>query len=115
MEHRQNFGKKIVGGKKFTNQNEVNLKYFIVTQHFYKTDGEDYIIVKDYEEVELLLDELTTIHITIKCLTKTLIKTNNIKIDDYYDEIMLDKGACVEFVFLENSWYILSSDGLKLG
>ena len=113
MEHRQNFGKKKVGEKTFLYGTEKSISYQIVSQSYYKTNGEDYIIVKDVEECELVLDELTTTHITIKCLTKTLIKTNNVKIDDYYDEIMLDRGACVEFIFLENYWYILSSDGLK--
>ena len=35
------------------------------------------------------------------------------KIDDEYDEILIDKGACVEFAYCAGGWYILSSDGLK--
>ena len=35
------------------------------------------------------------------------------KIDEEFDEIEMGRGACVEFRFCGNSWYILSSDGLK--
>jgi hypothetical protein len=35
------------------------------------------------------------------------------KIDEDYDEIVMDRYACVEFRFCGGSWYILSSDGLK--
>ena len=36
------------------------------------------------------------------------------KIDDEYDEILIDRGACVEFAYVAGGWYILSSDGLKM-
>jgi hypothetical protein len=35
------------------------------------------------------------------------------KIDEDYDEIVMDKYSCIEFRFCGGSWYILSSDGLK--
>jgi hypothetical protein len=47
-------------------------------------------------------------------MTKVLIVPLIGKIDDEYDEILIDKGACVEFQFIENGWYIMSSDGLKI-
>ena len=31
------------------------------------------------------------------------------------DELLLEKGACVQFKFVEGNWYIVSSDGLKMG
>jgi hypothetical protein len=34
-------------------------------------------------------------------------------IDEEYDEIEMDKFACVEFRYVGGNWYILSSDGLK--
>jgi len=46
-------------------------------------------------------------------MTKVLIIPDVGRIDETYDEIMLDTGACVEFRFCVGNWYILSSDGLK--
>ena len=36
------------------------------------------------------------------------------QIDEQYDEILIDKGSCVEFFRVDGNWYIISSDGLKL-
>ena len=49
----------------------------------------------------------------IKALTTVLIKPDRNKIDEEYDEVEINKGACVEFFFMGGNWYILSSDGLK--
>jgi hypothetical protein len=46
-------------------------------------------------------------------LGKIIVKPFNNKIDDEFDEIELGKGSCVEFLLVEDSWYIISSDGLK--
>ena len=35
-------------------------------------------------------------------------------IDDQYEEIEIDNGACVELEYVEGNWYIISSDGMKL-
>jgi len=51
--------------------------------------------------------------ITIKSLTTTLVKSDTGLIDEEWDELLLEKGSCVQFQFLEGNWYILSSDGLK--
>jgi len=40
--------------------------------------------------------------------------TKSSTIDEFYDEVVIERGACVELEFVENTWYILSSDGLKL-
>jgi hypothetical protein len=47
-------------------------------------------------------------------MTSVLILPDINSIDEEWDEIALDKGSCVEFVFINKSWYILSSDGLKI-
>jgi hypothetical protein len=86
----------------------------IITESDYKTNGEILIVVKDIESCNITLDSNTTEHIIIKALTKVFIRPSSGKIDEYYDEIFIDWGACVEFYMLENNWYIVSSDGLKL-
>jgi hypothetical protein len=86
----------------------------IVTEKEYSTTGESCIILKGVQDSTLILDSTTTEHTVIKCLTHVTIKPSIGKIDEEYDEIVADKGACIEFRFVENSWYILSSDGLKM-
>ena len=85
----------------------------IVSETEYSTLGEDCIIVKGVNESIIVLDSKTTEHTVIKCLTHVTIRPNIGKIDEEYDEIVADKGACIEFRFCEGNWYILSSDGLK--
>jgi hypothetical protein len=34
-------------------------------------------------------------------------------IDEEFEEVELSNGSCVEFKFVGDFWYILSSDGLK--
>jgi hypothetical protein len=46
-------------------------------------------------------------------MTEVLIKPDINKIDEDYDEILIERGACVEFRFCAGNWYIISSDGLK--
>jgi hypothetical protein len=86
----------------------------IITSPEYRTDGEILLVIKDTETCNLTLDSNTTEHIIIKALTKVFITPSFGKIDEFYDEIFIDWGACVEFYLLENNWYIVSSDGLKL-
>jgi len=86
----------------------------IITSNEYQTNGEVLIVVKDVETCNLKLDSNTTEHIIIKALTKVFIRPSSGKIDEFYDEIFIDWGACVEFYLLEGNWYIVSSDGLKL-
>ena len=86
----------------------------IITESNYRTNGEVLIVVKDIESCNIILDSNTTEHIIIKALTKVFIRPSSGKIDEYYDEIFIDWGACVEFYMLENNWYIVSSDGLNL-
>jgi hypothetical protein len=86
----------------------------IVTEKEYSTTGESCIIIKRVQESTVILDSTTTEHTVIKCLTHVTIKPDIGRIDEEYDEIVADKGACIEFRFVENNWYILSSDGLKM-
>ena len=86
----------------------------IITESNYRTNGEILLVIKDVESCNIILDSNTTEHIIIKALTKVFIRPSSGKIDEYYDEIFIDWGACVEFYNIENGWYILSSDGLKL-
>ena len=86
----------------------------IINNTEYRTNNEVLIVVKDVETCNLTLDNNTTEHIIIKALTKVFIRPSSGKIDEYYDEIFIDWGACVEFYMLDNNWYIVSSDGLKL-
>ena len=80
----------------------------------YRTNGEELILVKDVDYCKILLDQNTTEHIVIKTLTKVLILPMMGQIDEQYDEILIDRGAAVEFFRIDGGWYILSSDGLKL-
>jgi hypothetical protein len=86
----------------------------IVTNSSYTTNGESILIIKDSPICNLYLDRSTTKTIKIKAMTKVSIIPKNSSIDEFYDELVIEKGACVELEFVDNSWYILSSDGLKL-
>lgn len=84
----------------------------VVTNNQYSTNGESAIVIKDTESCDLFLDSKTTDHIVIKALTKVNVTADSL-IDEEFDIIELDKGACVEYRKIGDYWYILSSDGLK--
>lgn len=84
----------------------------VVTNTSYSTNGESAIVIKDTDLCELFLDSKTTDHIVIKALTKVNVTADSL-IDEEFDIIELDKGACVEYRKIGDYWYILSSDGLK--
>jgi hypothetical protein len=69
----------------------------VVTNKTYSTNGES---------------SKTTDHIVIKALTVVNVSADSL-IDEEFDVIELDKGACVEYRKIGDFWYILSSDGLK--
>ena len=123
---RKNFGRKQIGDKIFIGDKDaqtlqaVKLSQkpdlrLVVKEPNYITNGEEFILVKDVEQSKITLNSDTTEYIVIKALTKVLIVPIRNKIDEYYDEILIDKGACVEFLMMDDVWYIISSDGLKLG
>lgn len=112
---KSHLNKKQIGDKHYFEPQlkEIDLKRIVRTNR-YTTNGESLILVKDIDECRIILDDTTTEHIIIKTLTKVYITPSRNKIDETYDEIFIDRGACVEFYLLEDNWYIVSSDGLKL-
>jgi hypothetical protein len=86
----------------------------IISEPVYTTSDETILIVKGVEYSEVTLNSSIVKKITVKSLTQTLIKTDTGSIDEEWDELLLEKGACVQFQFVEGNWYILSSDGLKM-
>lgn len=86
----------------------------IVTEETYKIDEELLVIVKDVENSEIMLSSEKNKTVTIKSLTTVVIKPDLGQIDEEWDELFLEKGACVHLSFVEGNWYIISSDGLKL-
>ena len=107
--------KKQIGDKHYfeSQLKEIDLKSIVRVKN-YTTRGESLILVKGVDECRIILDDSTTEHIIVKALTKVYITPLRNKIDETYDEIFIDRGACVEFYLLEDNWYIVSSDGLKL-
>jgi len=107
--------KKQIGDKHYFEPQlkKIDLKRIVRTNR-YTTNGESLILVKGVDECRIILDDSTTEHIIVKALTKVYITPLRNKIDETYDEIFIDRGACVEFYLLEDNWYIVSSDGLKL-
>ena len=86
----------------------------IVSEPQYITNGEYAIVVRGVSNCILKLNSLTTDRVKIKAMTNVLILPDINSIDEEWDEISIEKGACVEFVFINQTWYILSSDGLKI-
>jgi hypothetical protein len=84
----------------------------VVTNKSYSTNGESAIVIKDIDSCDLFLNSKTTDHVVIKALTKVNVTADSL-IDEEFDIIELDKGACVEYRKIGDYWYILSSDGLK--
>ena len=85
----------------------------VVSELDYRTHGEAKIIVRGISKSNVILDSSTTDHVVVKAMTNVTILPDIGKIDEEFDEIVLDKFACVEFLFVNGHWYILSSDGLK--
>ena len=85
----------------------------MVSELDYRTNGESGIIVRGIPFSVVILDSRTTDHVVIKSMTHLTIKPDVGKIDEDYDELVMDKFACVEFRYVGGNWYILSSDGLK--
>jgi len=86
----------------------------VLSDQFYSTMGENLIVVRETETSKIKLDSTTTEKITIKSLTNCVVIPDVGRIDEEWDELELGKGSCVEFQNVNNVWYILSSDGLKI-
>ena len=100
--------RRIINGMQI-NTSEISL----VSEVDYRTNGEECIIVTGIAFSVVVLDSRTTDHVVVKSMTHLTIKPDVGKIDEDYDEIVMDRYACVEFRFVGGTWYILSSDGLK--
>ena len=85
----------------------------LVSEPSYKVSGEACVVVRGVSEATLTLDSKTSDHVVVKSMTKLLVFPDTGLIDEEFDEVELDKFACVEFRFVRGNWYILSSDGLK--
>jgi hypothetical protein len=88
--------------------------YKIISDSLYTTNDETFLIVKNVERSEVTLNSNVSTKITVKSLTNVLVKSDIGLIDEEWDELLLEKGACVKFKFVEGNWYISSSDGLKM-
>lgn len=94
---------------------EVNKVYEkIISDSVYTTGLESLLVVKGVDMSEITLNSNENKKIIIKSLTSVLIKSDIGLIDEEWDELLLEKGACVQFQFVGGNWYILSSDGLKM-
>lgn len=85
----------------------------MISDDTYTTEGESVVITKDLELIEVILNHRNTDHVIIKALTNTKIKPIEGLIDEEFNEINIEKGACVELYYAFGSWFIVSSDGLK--
>ena len=101
-------------GEKNSESNEETFITKIITESSYRTNNENLLLVKDVELSNIILDSETTTHIIIKSLTNVIVTPSSEYIDEYFTEIELERGSCVEFYNINGNWYILSSDGLKL-
>ena len=95
-------------------QPQLPVDYKIVSEPNYTSNGEKLIIAKNVDETIIVLDSTKNQKITVKVLTNVTIRPDMNKIDEEWDELQLDWGACVQFQFVEGNWIILSSDGLKM-
>jgi len=85
----------------------------VVSSTTYTTNEETILIVKGVDECEVTLNSEKSNRVVVKSLTTVIVKSDVGQIDEDWDELLLEKGACVQFQFVEGNWYITSSDGLK--
>jgi len=100
---------KIVGQ---TNIEEV--KGYIISDETYHTCDDNIFIIKNVPNCNFYLNSEKSKHVIVKSLTKSIIIPDINKIDERYDDVELNVGACIELFFTNSCWYILSSDGMKL-
>jgi len=79
-----------------------------------KLNKELLLVIRDSENFEVVLDSTKYNYVVVKSLIKTIIKPDVGLIDEEWEELLLEKGSCVQFQFVEDVWLILSSDGIKL-
>jgi hypothetical protein len=86
----------------------------IVNTPDYKVSNETLLIVRGTDESIITLNSVDNHMIIVKSLTTVLVRPDIGKIDEEWDELMMEKGSCVQLFFVDGNWYILSSDGLKM-
>lgn len=86
----------------------------VISSTTYTTNEETILIIKGVDECEVTLNSQKSSRVVIKSLTTVVIKSDVGKIDEDWDELLLEKGACVQFQFVEGNWYVIASDGLKM-
>ena len=85
----------------------------VISSTTYTTNEETILIIKGVDECEVTLNSQKSNRVVVKSLTTVIVKSDVGQIDEDWDELLLEKGACVQFQFVEGNWYITSSDGLK--
>lgn len=86
----------------------------VISDPTYTTGVESLIVVANVDNCEITLNSSENDKITVKSLTNVIIKPDLGLVDQEWEELTIEKGACVQFQFVENHWYIISSDGIKL-
>lgn len=86
----------------------------IINTPVYTSGTESLIVVSDVDNCEITLNSSVNDKITVKSLTNVIIKPDLGLVDQEWEELTIEKGACVQFQFVESHWYIISSDGIKL-
>lgn len=86
----------------------------VISTPNYKVSNETLLIVRGTNESTITLNSVDNHMIIVKSLTTVLVKPDIGKIDEEWDELMMEKGSCVQLFFVDDNWYILSSDGLKI-
>ena len=109
-----NFHKKTISEKVRYGGEIIDTTFKIVSQPTYTTGSENVILVKSIDICEITLDSTNSNHLIIKSLTSTVLKPSIGEIDEFYTEISMERGACVELLVIDGNWYVISSDGLKL-
>jgi hypothetical protein len=106
---------KTIPVEKIINGNKVRTsESAIVSERKYSTNGEYAIVIRGVDSCDLQLNSSTTDRVKIKAMTNVIIRPDSGRIDEEWDEISLERGACIELVNINKGWYILSSDGLKI-
>ena len=100
--------KRVIGNQVLTTS-----EVCMISDESYTTEGESVVITKELEYIEIILNHSNTDHVIVKALTNTKIKPIEGLIDEEFNEINIEKGACVELYYAFGSWFIVSSDGLK--
>ena len=85
---------RVINGKLITTS-EVS----VVSESFYETNGEACVVIRGIDQCKVKLNAITTDHTVIKAMTNVTIVPDRGWIDEEFDELVIGRGACVEFRF----------------